>query len=404
LNINGAAITGQVRGQPITGTIESGNIEATVRFGSQMTINLRGHVRGRRIKGTATIVEQKLTLDWSARQEPQRMSAPRIHIFEPSRFHHFFRSDVAPVLRVRPGDTVETWSLDACGSDSRGVRRTIGGNPLTGPFFIEGAVPGDTLEIRLTRLKLNRDTAISSSVMTNKAIDPSYIEQRGRLADKDIAWRLDRENGFAFLDKPTKLLKSCRVKLAPMLGCVGVAPSDGMKLGSVHLGEFGGNLDYRDLGEGVTVYLPVFVPGAFLFVGDGHAAQGDGELLSNGLETSMAITFRVGLKRDAGPASPRLENSSHFMASGIGGSLEEALRRATTNLSRWLEKIYGFDPIEVSCVLGTSMTYDIAEIVNPSFHVVAKVSKTDLAAMTGDPVKSHGPGDRAVPPRFPANS
>jgi acetamidase/formamidase len=177
-------------------------------------------------------------------------------------------------------------------------------------------------------------------------------------------------------------MKDYKVPLAPMLGCVGVAPPQNMSYRSGYLGSFGGNMDYRELREGVTVYLPVFAPGALLFVGDGHAAQGAGELTGNALETSMDIEFTVELQTGVqSPLFPRMENDDYLMASGIAGSIDEAFRQATTNLVRWLERRYNLNAAEVSSVLGTSMVYDVAEVVDPQVHVVAKAPKSALAAL-----------------------
>jgi amidase len=215
----------------------------------------------------------------------------------------------------------------------------------------------------------------------DKALDPSYVSQRKRVEEYDSDWKLDRTAGFASLMKPTETLKNYRVPLAPMLGCVGVAPPGGAEYRSGFLGSYGGNMDYNQLREGVTVYLPVFVPGALLFVGDGHALQGAGELTGNALETSMDIEFTVGLQKGAAPPAPRFESADYLMASGIAGSMDEALHGATTNLVRWLEWKYALNPAEVSSVSGTAMVYDVAEVVDPSVHVVAKVPKAILAAL-----------------------
>src|SRR5437899_8935481 len=123
------------------------------------------------------------------------------------------------------------------------------------------------------------------------------------------------------LAHPTDKLKNYSVPLRPMLGCIGVAPGGNMALRSGFLGPYGGNMDYNQMREGVTVYLPVFQPGALLFMGDGHAAQGDGELTGNALETSMDIEFTVDLIRDKSSGGPRAENDEYLMAMGIGGSL-----------------------------------------------------------------------------------
>ena len=174
---------------------------------------------------------------------------------------------------------LKTWSVDAGGTDAKGVRRTSGGNPLTGPFFIEGAVPGDTLVIRFSRIRLNRESAGSAPLITDSALEPWYAAARKPVKDYDADWKLDLAAGFATPHNPSEKLKGYRVPLSPMLGCVGVAPGRGNQYRSGALGAYGGNMDYNQLREGTTVYLPVNVPGALLFVGDGHAAQGAGEWL-----------------------------------------------------------------------------------------------------------------------------
>jgi amidase len=194
-------------------------------------------------------------------------------------------------------------------------------------------------------------------------------------------WKLDLQGGFASLAKPTETMKNYKVPLAPMLGCLGVAPQGGMRYRSGFLGSYGGNMDYNQLREGITVYLPVYVPGALLFVGDGHGAQGAGELTGNALETSMEIKFTLDVQAAGAPPNPRMENQDFLMASGIAGSIDEAFRGATTNLVRWLERMYGLNAAEVSSVLGTAMVYDIAEVVDPQPHVVAKIPKSVLAAL-----------------------
>src|SRR5262249_49341440 len=141
--------------------------------------------------------------------------------------------------------------------------------------------------------RLNRDTAISTSSLVLTTIMPYYAVDRKRVGNSRSDWVLDREKGVARLAKPTPALKDFTVPLRPFLGCVGVAPPGRMVFRSGYPGSFGGNMDYNRLREGVTLYLPVDQPGALLFLGDGHAAQGDGELTGNALETSMDIEFTV---------------------------------------------------------------------------------------------------------------
>lgn len=379
LELNQTKLSGKLGDNPFDGTFRDGRIEGTVKTGPKETIKLAGVLKGDRIEGTATLVEEKLDLKWEAyRERPKSTALPKTHTFEPTRFEHYFSDAVQPVLHLNAGDTVKTWSVDAGGSDPKGVRRTSGGNPLTGPFYIDGAVPGDTLVVHFHRIRLNRDTAISSPLIVNSALSPGYIEQRKKVEDYDADWKLDRESGFASLQKPTATMKNYKVPLAPMLGCVGVAPAGGNRYRSGYLGAFGGNMDYNQIREGVTVYLPVNVLGALLFVGDGHALQGAGELTGNALETSMDIEFTVDYLAGGAPPNPRMENADSLMASGIAGSLDEAFRGATTNLVRWLEKTYKLNAAEVSSVVSTSVVYEIAEVVDPQVHVVAKIPKSAL--------------------------
>ena len=386
LALSGTALTGNIGGRPFEGTFQNNRIEGTLKLNPQRTMKLEGRLDGDRITGAGTMVEDKISFGWEARRETAKKAGPpQTHTFEPTVFQHFFSDSIAPVLHLNPGDMVKTWSVDAGGIDPKGVRRTSGGNPLTGPFYVEGAMPGDTLVVHFNRIRLNRDTAMSSPLIANSALNPGYIEQRKRVEGYNADWKLDREGGYASLQKPTDKLKDYRVPLAPMLGCVGVAPGGNMKYRSGFLGSFGGNMDYNQLREGTTVYLPVYVPGALLFVGDGHALQGAGELTGNALETSMDIEFTVDVQSGGAPPNPRMENADYLMASGIAGSVDDAFRGATTNLVRWLEKTYGLNAAEVSSVLGTSMVYEVAEVVDPSVHVVAKVPKSVLAALK--PVK-----------------
>ncbi len=183
------------------------------------------------------------------------------------------------------------------------------------------------------------------------------------------------------LKNPTQRLKNYKVPLRPMLGCVAVAPPAGQTLRAGYLGSWGGNMDYNELRESTTVYLPVNVPGALLFVGDGHALQGDGELTGDALETSMEVEFTVSLEPGGGQRQPRFENNEFIMISGIGNSLPETVQQATTGMSRYLAQRYKLNPSEVGIVLGTSMKYDIAELVDPMVHVVAKLPRQALEGL-----------------------
>lgn len=318
---------------------------------------------------------------WNATRIDATPAAPRTHTFTPTKFHRAFSGAIEPALHINPGDTVQTTTVDAGGSDATGKRRSMGGNPETGPFYVEGALPGDTLTVKLRRVRLNRDSAMSGDQIVSSALRPDYYK-RAKFDDNFSSdWKLDRQANTATLAKPTERLKNFKVTLQPMLGCVGVAPPANQAFRSGWLGSWGGNMDYSGVKEGTTIYLPVYQEGALLFVGDGHALEGDGELNGDALETSMDVEFTVDLIRGQSTNAPRFEDDEYLMASGIAGSLGDALQGATTELAHWLERDYKLSANESNIILGTSIRYDIAEVVDPQLHIVAKVKKSVLAPL-----------------------
>ncbi len=257
------------------------------------------------------------------------------HEFTPTAFHNEFSPTTPPVLRVEPGDTIRTTTIDASGTDDRGVTRGKAGNPQTGPFYVVGATPGTTVAVHVARLRLNRDWAISSDALSDLAMT-SELASRMRFQGQLVRWQLDRPRGLAVRESGTPGLSAYAVPLKPMLGCIALAPPIAEPV--AHTGDFGpwgGNLDFNELLEGTTLFLPVNVPGGLLYFGDGHAAQGDGELNGSGLETSMDVEVRVDVMPGSIPA-PRLESSTHVMAMGLSSSLDDAIRKATTNMIEWL--------------------------------------------------------------------
>ncbi len=371
-NLNELALEGTCKGDELTFSAKSPNGE---HFG-----DFTGRIRGDGLEGTAVWSgDRKVT--WTARRAAQAPATRQIHDFEPREFHRVFSGAIPPVLHIFPGDTVRTWTVDAGGVDSKGQRLSQGGNPETGPFYIEGAMPRDTLVVKLTGIRLNRASAESGNRVVPSALNPDYVQNTKYEEKFDSNWILDRENGVARLKQPTEHLKNYTVKLQPMLGCVAVAPPGHQAFRTGFLGSYGGNMDYNQIREGTTLYLPVFVPGALLFVGDGHAAQGDGELTGDALETSMQVEFTVSLKKGEATRGPRAENDTYIMALGIANSLAEALQSATSELANWLQRDYHLSPNESSIVLGTAIQYNIAEVVDPLVHVVAKIPKEALSSL-----------------------
>jgi acetamidase/formamidase len=238
-------------------------------------------------------------------------------------------------------------------------------------------MPGDALAVHIRRLRLNRGTAISDDGLVDRALNTDYASEHKDNAFRDVVWKLDAERGIGTLAKPSPRLKDLAVPLRPMLGCVGVAPGFGSAaVRTGDSGRFGGNMDFSGIREGATVYLPVAQPGALLYVGDGHALQGDGELNGNALETSLDVEFTVDLLREKSLPGPRVESPEYLMAMGLSGSLDEAFRDATSDLASWLEQDYGLTGPEAAILLGATIEYQIAEVADRNVGVVAKIKKS----------------------------
>jgi amidase len=377
LAVNGNTVTGSASGRPIDGTLTRGTLTFKVR-NATATAALNG------ADLTGTLVFPDRTVKWTGVRIPPPPASPKTHVFEPTAFSLYFSSKVEPPLRIHPGDSVRTWSVDAGGVDRAGTRRSPGGNPQTGPFYVEGAMPGDTLVVRLNRVRLNRGWAQSGSRVVGRALEPGTV---GSVKWDDTfasRWTLDTTRGVASLEKPTAALGKLTIPLQPMLGCIGVAPPGESSVRTTDSGNFGGNMDYNQLREGTTVYLPVSHPGALLFLGDGHAAQGDGELTGDALETSMDIEFTVDLIRDRGFGHPLAENAEFLISIGIAGSVDQALQQATSGMMRWLERDYKLTGSDAAIVLGFALKYDVVDLVGTQVSVAAKVPKAALAPLKGN--------------------
>jgi len=192
-------------------------------------------------------------------------------------------------------------------------------------------------------------------------------------------WQMDVERGTATLIAPATKLGKLELALAPMLGCFGVAPPRGQAISTATSGEHGGNMDYRGFVAGVTVYFPVFVPGALIHVGDGHAIQGDGEIVGTGIEISMDVQFTARLIKGKRIGWPRGENAEYIFTVGNARPLDQALQHATTEMLRWLEADYGLDKVSASILLGQAVEYDLGNVYDPAYTMVCKLRKNLIA-------------------------
>ena len=383
LRTGGSRLSGKMGEWRIDGTITGTHVEFTaLQAGGKIAGTFKGEAHASDLsgEGTLTTARGSQNVTWKMTQPPQPPAAAKTWDFEPKEFQRFYSAAIPPVLRVFPGDTIRTSTVDSGGLDSRLERRSPGGNPQTGPFYIEGALPGDTLVVKLNKVRLNRDTARSGSRINTRIVTPAYAIAAQYDNAFDSEWTLDRAHGVAKLVHPTERMKNYTVPILPMIGCLATAPAGEQSYRAVDLGPFGGNMDYNFMGEGMTLYLPVYHPGALFFLGDGHAAMGDGELTGAALETSLDVEFTVDVLPGIALPGPRAENRDYLIALGIAGSIPDAIQAATSQLAAWLKSSYKLNDSEIAILLGTVMKYEIAEMVDPQYNVVAKVPKAALAS------------------------
>ena len=282
-----------------------------------------------------------------------------------------------PVLTIKPGTIVETKSFSRPGDYYEG-----GAWPgEVGPFHIEGAAAGDTLVVKILKLTPNRDSAMSRyspGGISGVAGDSRTRMLNDPLPARTFAWRLDRTRMVGILDLPNSASKRIEIPLKPMLGRVAVAPAGQEAFGGLWPGDFGGNLDASDVKEGATVYLPVFHPGALFYFGDGHALQGDGEIVGSGLETTMDVTFQFDLIKGKRIRWPRIESDTHIMVAASMRPLIDALRISYVELIEWLVADYGFDKMDAFQIASQAGEVRVANVVDPNYTVVAKFPKALL--------------------------
>jgi acetamidase/formamidase len=300
----------------------------------------------------------------------------QIHRVVASTYYRTF-SRLYPVLqKVQPGDTVVTKCVDSSGYDDKGERRSEPGNPLTGPFYIEGAEPGDGIAVRLVKVRCNRNVGHTAYRLGLFALTPDHVAKVYSDAYKKdllrpgrsnlIPWDIDLQKATVKLREPQSQAHKLEFPARPMLGCIGVAPTGDFAPTSGPSGAWGGNIDYNEIAEGATVHLPVYHPGALLYVGDGHALQADGEPLGTGIETSMDVEFTVSLSKKADYTGPRVETAADIISLGSQPEFASALNRgleiATSDMVSWLVRDYGMEEWAAHQLIGMVGRYDVVTV------------------------------------------
>jgi acetamidase/formamidase len=304
---------------------------------------------------------------------------------DPARLTYTFGGAV-PVASIAPGTVVSTSTLDCFAGRVRSSSDRVSEvcdprflNPQTGPFFVDGAEPGDTLAVHFVSIEPREAWGVSTTVplfgsltaTATTALLHSALPERTWIYEIDLADRLVR---YAALDTPFTV----DLPLDPMHGTVGVAPALGEVRTSLAPGDWGGNMDTPEMRAGVTCYLGVNVEGAMFSFGDGHARQGEGETCGVAVECAMDTVLIVDLVKGVKTPWPRLESDEFVMTTGSTKPLEDAFRIAQVQMVRWVAELTGQSELDAYQLVSQTSLSPVANVVDTVYTMVAKVPKAVL--------------------------
>jgi acetamidase/formamidase len=292
----------------------------------------------------------------------------------------------APVATLRPGEVLSTWTRDCFGGRVRSTSEMASQvtdprylNPQTGPFWIEGAEPGDTVAIHFLSIEPRFDWGVSTTVpfFGSLTATPFTAMLHEPLPERTWFYTIDpaaRVVRYAALDSAYEV----DLPLDPMHGTVGVAPPLGEVRSSLTPGSWGGNMDTPEMRTGTTCYLGVNVAGALLSLGDGHARQGEGETCGVAVECAMNTVAVVDLIKGVPTPWPRLEDDTYLMTTGSTRPLEDAFRIAHTELVHWTAELTGLSTLDAYQLVSQTALTPVANVVDTNYTVVAKLPKSVL--------------------------
>ena len=292
-----------------------------------------------------------------------------------------------PAEHIKPGDSVITSTRDASNDAFSVADKTVAPkldltkvNPQTGPFYVEGAEPGDTLVVHLDSVEPNRDWGWGASIPGFGLLAPEYKTAMVTppAPDRLFIWHIDKARKTATVNMPDSKVGKIEVPIRPFFGTIGTAPPGKECISSLVPGPNGANMDFNEVVAGVTMEFPVFEPGALFMIGDGHSAQGDGEVDGAAIETSFNVKFTVNLIKGKKINWPHLINDNEIMSIGSTRPLIDAVRLACVDMVNWLVSDYGFERYDAVQLLGQTAHLYIANVVDPQFSVACAVNKKYL--------------------------
>jgi acetamidase/formamidase len=292
----------------------------------------------------------------------------------------------APRQRIKPKTRIVSWTEDCYDgaiktADDLPSKVMAPGhdNPQTGPFYIEGAEPGDTVVAHIRKLEPARDYAVSGfspgfgalvGTTQTALLGPDFPESMWR-------YEVDRARNVA-TTKTRDGRHSWSVPMSPFLGCIGVAPASGEARSTIVPGNFGGNMDCWEVRPGNTVYLGVNVPGALFSFGDGHYAMGEGEIMGAAIEGAMNVEIYLELQKGTATPVPRIENMDEVMFVGSGRPLEDAARVAFKSMVQWVQQATRMRELDAYQFVAQNTRAPIIQLVDPDYTVLVKLAKNRL--------------------------
>ena len=308
---------------------------------------------------------------------------------------------VAPRQRIKPGTRIITWTEDCYGGAIRSSadsesKVTVPGhdNPQTGPFFVEGAEPGDTLAMHILKLEPARDYAISTFAPGFGLMVGNYRTAMLGPELPEVTWRYDVDAARRVVrTTSTDGKHSWELPISPFLGCLGVAPAFGEVRSTLVPDTFGGNMDCREVRAGNTVYLGVNMPGGLLSFGDGHYAMGDGEIMGAAVEGALNVDLVVDLLKGVKTPIPRVENDREIMFVGAARPLEDAARVAFKAMIGWVRETSGLSEIDAYQFVSQNARAPIIQLVDPEYTVLVKIEKDRVPGSSSAAQRAALPGD-----------
>lgn len=310
------------------------------------------------------------------------------HRHEPDQLAYTFGGR-EPVASVRPGDIVSLYTEDCFGgvvtktTDLPSVVCDFPWlNPVTGPFFVETAEPGDTLALHFVDIAPARDWAMSSTLPHFGALTGTHTTATLQEPLEERVWRYDVDTAAGLVRyRASRSGHTVELPLDPMHGTVGVAPAAGEVRSTIVPDAHGGNMDTQELRAGVTLYLGVNVEGALFAIGDGHCRQGQGEVTGAAVEAAMNTVVAVDVIKGVSTAWPRLESDDHLMSTGSARPLEDAFRISQHDLVGWTHELTGLDLLDSYQLVSQAGLAPVGNVCDPNYTMVAKIAKRHL----GDP-------------------